>query len=559
MIMSPFLIGLCFMIHFAAIGQSESVESLFDQRKYEQVIKILAEKQGVKELNYREYLLLSRSYGRERQFGNGYVLADEMIEKAIREQDSLNLLVAFNMKAEHLTDLNRIEEGVTFCDSITPYFQVRDSIEFMKLCFKCGMLSYYNKDYQKAYDIYKKITKKEYKALSLYANNFAIILKELEKYDEAVTLLKNILYLRKKNNDTYNVNLNVPYSNIAAIYLEKRDLINAEIYLDSAYAAWQEGSRLISKVRIFDHYHNLHSLLGNLELAGSYLDSVFIVNELLLEARVEEKILSIGAANKNETLLIKRVSYVGNQLTASKNQILKGTIVLLTLILILILILFFFKYRQIQSSYKNALLIKRLSWTQLKPTYLAESYAYMHQVIKSENPQSIPYLSEFSRFLRLVLENSRKSLLTIGEEINTIKYYLKIKQLEIGSHFTFQVQIDEGLEEQELLVPPMLIQSFVEQIVADYEKQTENLAITLVVTFKDKKLLCIITDYSINPRSQHTQAKGVLATLDQTKALLDIYSQKLKTTANVAIEHSTENQKECTKIILQIPYQIDDD
>ena len=100
------IIKIAFFLLWSTFGwcQIEIVESSFEEGDFDCVISMLTEKQGTSELSFREYFLLSRSYVRERQFNNGYVLTTEMIAKASQKKDTINVLKALNLKTEHILD-----------------------------------------------------------------------------------------------------------------------------------------------------------------------------------------------------------------------------------------------------------------------------------------------------------------------------------------------------------------------------------------------------------------------------------------------------------------------
>ncbi len=533
-----------------------TTELLFKQREYDSVISILTKKQASNELSFKEYFWLSRSYGRTRQFGNGYVLSSEMIQKASEKKDAANLLKAFNLKAEHLIDLYRIDEGVKFCDSITPFFKKKDSIEFMKLCFKCGMLYHHNLQGQKAYNSYKKITKKEYQNLSIYSNNFAIILLQLKKYDEAIFYLKKSLESHRNRQEKYYADLNVKYNNIGSAYTKKGDWKLAKIYLDSAYNNLSPDSRLTSKRGIFENFYTLHKLNGNTNIAISSLDSIYQINEALLQKRIKEKILSIEAANKNENRLIKKVKYIDDKLTESKSEILKGTLALFTLIFILIIAVLFFKYRIMQSSYKNVLMNQRLNWTKLKPEYLSDSLLTMKGMINNKNPKSVQYISKFSKLLRLILESSRKPLILLIDEINTIKYYLEIQQLEVENSFDYKIHINNELKDKDIYIPPMLVQPFIEQAIINCNtKETENPIIEIKLSYFKETLNCVITDNGIESKENEKQLlEKKIDTYIKSKELLKIFSKRLNIASDLHIENVNSGYAG-NKITLILPHK----
>ena len=552
------IVVIVFLI-FSELGwsQTQVVESFFKERHFDSVISVLTKKQIETELSFREYFLLSRSYVRERQYNNGYVLTTEMIAKAKKNNDTVNLLKAFNLKTEHILELSNNAEGVRFCDSITPFYKTRDSLELMSLCFKCGLLYYYNKQHEKAYNTYQKITKKEYRNLSVFTSNFAVILKGLGKNEEALKYLKKSLTIAKSGKKGSRESENIYYFNIADIYIKQQNWELAETYLDSAHSALTKSDRLSVKESLFEKYYTLYISQGRKKEAGNSLDSLFVVYKELLVRRVEEKIYSIEAANSKEDVLIKRARFVDNELEISKDQVLTGTLILLSLVFILIIGVFILKYRSIQSHYKSILTEQQLNWVRLNPEYLSNSFDTMQGMINNNHPKTIVYLSKFSKLLRLILEGSRKSLISLKEETDAIKYYLEIQQLEIENNFTFYIEIDQALEDQEIYIPHMLIQPFVSEAIKKIGiNSRNNHTIDIRIVYNNDVLSCVIIDTcGIENKEERSTGNENIDILQKTKDVLKIYTKKLNIPSDVTIESIKTNDTAGAKVSLILPYK----
>lgn len=529
------------------------LDTLFSKRAFKDIIDILSEKHAKDTLNFEEYILLSRSYGRTKKYVTGYVLTEEMIKKAQEQNDTLNLLEALNLKAEHMIDLNQIEKGSRYCDSITPFFRKKDSVLFMRLCFKCGLFYRYEGRLEKAYETYKKITLEKYRKLTLFKNNFGIILIDLKKYDEAVELISESLEIAKKRNDIY-ADLNIYYNNIASIYLKKRDFKNAKIYLDSAYASLKDGSRKASEITILDNYYDLYREQGNIEEAYDYLNKMFLLNESILKDRYEEKIQMIEAANKREGLLVKRVKYVRDELSDTKKNILRGTLFLLSLIFVLILLFFFFKNRSIQASYEKVLVNQKLGQVKLNPDNISHSLKVMQNMIDSKDKKTVVFISRFSKLLRAVLESSRKILIPLTEEKNILQYYLKVQELEQTSKFTFQITIDEESEFLEPQIPPMLLQKYLEHSIQRIDEVKEgvlNLKIDFI--FENDQLYSVFTS---NLKREETFHKLLEEEMEKSKKVLEVFSKKTSVSSDISVSYVDEEENQQTNIKIKIPYKI---
>jgi LytS/YehU family sensor histidine kinase len=86
-----------------------------------------------------------------------------------------------------------------------------------------------------------------------------------------------------------------------------------------------------------------------------------------------------------------------------------------------------------------------------------QSYLY-----KNDGVKAAKLLGLFSSLMRSVLENSTKELVTLEEEERTIYDYLKLEQIRTNNMFDYDIHISPTIEKEFEMIPPMLIQPFIE-------------------------------------------------------------------------------------------------
>lgn len=74
-------------------------------------------------------------------------------------------------------------------------------------------------------------------------------------------------------------------------------------------------------------------------------------------------------------------------------------------------------------------------------------------------------INAFAQLMRGILNNSRKTSITLTEEAAVLDRYLHIEQLCHPDKFEYQIQLPQNTDPDELEIPPMLIQPFVENAV----------------------------------------------------------------------------------------------
>lgn len=74
-------------------------------------------------------------------------------------------------------------------------------------------------------------------------------------------------------------------------------------------------------------------------------------------------------------------------------------------------------------------------------------------------------VNSFATLLRETLVNSRKDSISLDQEIKTIRHYIEVEQLMAETTFSYEIALKTSLDAEEILIPPMLIQPFVENAI----------------------------------------------------------------------------------------------
>lgn len=120
-------------------------------------------------------------------------------------------------------------------------------------------------------------------------------------------------------------------------------------------------------------------------------------------------------------------------------------------------------------------------------------------IITRKYEEANKYLIKFARLFRLILSNSSKTLITIREEEEVLELYLQLEQMRFDQTFSYQIIRENELKADEILIPSMLLQPYVENAIWHglMQKTGER---QLVVTFRlvnEGQLQCWIDDNGI--------------------------------------------------------------
>lgn len=103
-------------------------------------------------------------------------------------------------------------------------------------------------------------------------------------------------------------------------------------------------------------------------------------------------------------------------------------------------------------------------------------------------------ISKFSDLLRSILNASRKDFISLADEIKTLENYIDLEQQMSIDKFKYRINYQLSFEIEEIMIPPMLIQPFIENSIKHGIKSIENGEITVYFSNDTNYIHCEITD-----------------------------------------------------------------
>lgn len=88
--------------------------------------------------------------------------------------------------------------------------------------------------------------------------------------------------------------------------------------------------------------------------------------------------------------------------------------------------------------------------------------AIQHFINTKDNAGANRMLTGFARLIRKNLDICTKSKISIQEEVNYLELYLKLEKMRFGDKLHYHIEIDKDIDIEEVQIPSMLLQPFVE-------------------------------------------------------------------------------------------------
>jgi len=103
---------------------------------------------------------------------------------------------------------------------------------------------------------------------------------------------------------------------------------------------------------------------------------------------------------------------------------------------------------------------------QMNPHFIFNSLNSINRFILQNNrAQASEYLTKFSKLVRMILQNSQASLITLESELESLELYLDLEALRFNYHFNYKISVPTEMDISALQVPPLILQPYVENAI----------------------------------------------------------------------------------------------
>lgn len=153
-------------------------------------------------------------------------------------------------------------------------------------------------------------------------------------------------------------------------------------------------------------------------------------------------------------------------------------------------------------------------------------------IVTQKYDEASKYLNKFSKLFRMVLNNSGKKLVTVEEEREVLALYLELERMRFENSFCYNIIVDETLEADQISLPSMLVQPYVENALW-HGLMHKNGERKLTIEFKrisEEIFICRVEDNGIgrkksfelkekNSKSKRHESKGLGISQDRIELL----------------------------------------
>ncbi len=225
------------------------------------------------------------------------------------------------------------------------------------------------------------------------------------------------------------------------------------------------------------------------------------------------------------------------------------------------------KKEQLKSQYEKKLANVEMSalLAQMNPHFLFNCLNSIDSyIIKNESRKASEYLNSFARLMRLILQNSRSNYITLKDEVETLELYLQMEGLRFRDQFQYDIRINTATDTGSIVIPPMLIQPYVENAIWHglmNKHDGSPRMVDISIEERNNNLYCVIQDNGIGRvkaqvlRAQKLSGKRRSMGMQITRDRMEIINKLYDVNTCVAITDLTDATGNAmgTRVELVIP------
>lgn len=363
---------------------------------------------------------------------------------------------------------------------------------------------------------------------------------------------------------------------ISSLYLRKDEPKEAIDILKESLAIAQKIGEVDAQAKAHELLAQGYEKQGKIDLALFHYKRARVLQDTLAakKAREFKSILSqseqIAVKDKKIATLEKEQELQGEKIKSlqERESFQRRIMTLLGLGLLIVSVSAFLVIRSNRARRRsNQLLALKSLRSQMNPHFIFNSLNSINGFIARHDDRTAnKYLSDFSKLMRTVLDNSQLDFVSLATELEVLQLYVKLEHFRFGDKFDYELNIDPTLRQEQIEIPPMLVQPYIENAIwHGLRYKPEKGYLKIDIESRGEQLRVKIEDDGIG-RKQSTLLKtrnqkshkstGLKNTTQRVNIINELYGASL----SVEIEDIfPEKEHTGTRVVIQMPMRIKED
>ena len=414
------------------------------------------------------------------------------------------------------------------------------------------------KDYDRAIGYTLKSIKiqkqnKDTLGLSATYNNLAVIYKNIAAFDKAIIFNEKSLALNRLLKDEGAIAMS--YNNLGQAYEQISKLDSAKVYYNKAIklnnSLQNANTSAIRNLANLYLLQNDYTKAKNLLLEAANIESQN--DRIGIQKKIYDKLLAIATHNKNypeslnyqqkrdslSSLLNKsenaeklkllesqyQAAIAKNEIQKEKQQnkisrIIFGIVVFLLLVFILLGVQFY-KNKTLKEEKEKMLLEQRVLRSQMNPHFIFNALSSIQDSLLDNEPlKSAGYLAKFAKLIRQNFDFINEKYIHLSDEIDALQNYMDTQKMRYSDKFDYEINIFADVDINEVKIPPLLLQPFVENAIEHGFKNKKEKGKIIINISRKEDFIC----YEIKDNGKGFSHKKN----DGKQHSIDVFKKRLK-------------------------------
>jgi len=213
----------------------------------------------------------------------------------------------------------------------------------------------------------------------------------------------------------------------------------------------------------------------------------------------------------------------------NKQRIIRNFIIGAAVVLLLaacVVFVFYSRKRNAEAQSREAAFRTQVAETEMKalrmqmnPHFIFNSLGSISDYIAKNDTEAADfYLARFSKIMRLILESSDKKLISLADDLKILEGYMQLEVLRLDRKFSYEITVDEQIDADNTLVPPLILQPFVENSIwHGLSRKSAPGRIRIDVKKEGEAILCTVEDNGVGRKM--TMAAAVANGKEQHRSM----------------------------------------
>ncbi|MGB3774729.1 MAG: tetratricopeptide repeat protein [Leeuwenhoekiella sp.] len=191
---------------------------------------------------------------------------------------------------------------------------------------------------------------------------------------------------------------------------------------------------------------------------------------------------------------------------------------------------------------------------QLNPHFMFNSMNAVSAFILNKNPgEALDYLAKIAGLIRKTLQNSEEQFIDLEEEVQFMHDYISLEMMRSVSTITYAINIDKNLDPTNTLIPPAILQPFIENSIWHGPgSDNKPVYIEVSITNIDSHLFCVVEDNGVGRKSNNggQLAKHISMGFKIAQSRIEIINRLYNIDASLVVI----DKEEGLRIEMKLPY-----